>query len=75
MVKGPFRRFEHVHEFESSGAGARLRDILEFELPWYLGGVVGDRLLVAPMLRRWFVYRHRELAKLIAEGVLDRSPS
>ncbi len=70
QARGPFRRFRHVHEFEVDGSGTRLRDRLEFALPWYLGGPLADRLVVARDFRRWFAYRHAELAALIAEGLV-----
>jgi hypothetical protein len=75
MVKGPFKRFEHIHEFKSQGSGTLLKDILDFELPFYLGGPLADKWIVAPKLRRWFTYRHAELTKIIAQGLLNRVTS
>jgi len=81
QVRGPFRRLEHVHEFvelpaggaggdDLSGPGTLIRDRLDVALPWYLGGPLADRLIVAPIFRRWFAYRHAELAELVAEGLV-----
>jgi hypothetical protein len=70
LVRGPFRKFEHVHEFESIAGGTRIRDRLDVELPWWLGGELGMRLLVGPKLRRFFAYRHAELDRLVRAGAI-----
>lgn len=57
--RGPFRRWEHRHEFAPARRGAcRLIDRIDYSLP---GGVVVDWLLgwlVNRQLRRMFTYRH-----------------
>jgi len=38
QVSGPFGKFEHTHRVEADGAGARLKDRIEYQAP---GGLVG----------------------------------
>lgn len=58
--RGPYRYFEHEHQFEPAGEGTRVVDRV-----WYraLGGVAGDRLLVRRMLGGIFRFRERELKR------------
>jgi len=44
QVRGPFRRWHHRHEMAPDVLGARLTDIVDFELPFAL-------------VSRWFVVR------------------
>ncbi len=62
QVKGPMRRWHHVHRFEpAAGGGCTLVDHIDYALP--LGGVgsalVGSR--VRQMLERLFRYRQMQL--------------
>jgi ligand-binding SRPBCC domain-containing protein len=68
QVQGPFAWFEHVHEFEPVGSGTLIRDVVDAELPWYLGGALATRWVVVPRLRRFFRFRHREIDRLLREG-------
>jgi ligand-binding SRPBCC domain-containing protein len=70
LFHGPFRRFAHIHEFEPSGSGTIVRDLLDIQLPWYYGGETGVRLGVAPAFRRFFAFRHQALQRLVARGAL-----
>ena len=71
QVRGPFKKLEHVHEFESRGSGTILRDLLDVVLPWYLGGSLVMWLFVAPKFRRFFAFRHAEMDRLIRAGKLS----
>ena len=57
---GPFRRFEHTHDFLDAGAHAStLADHIEYELPFgRLGALVAGRV-IAGQLTRMFERRHR----------------
>ena len=59
QIRGPFRRWEHMHVFEADGPEAcYLEDRIEYELPF---GRLGARLLapfVERRLHRLFQYRH-----------------
>lgn len=60
QLEGPFKYWEHVHQFEPNGDNAcRLEDRVDYELP---AGAVGDFLFNGRLLRelnRMFAYRHR----------------
>jgi ligand-binding SRPBCC domain-containing protein len=71
QVRGPFKKLEHIHEFESAGSRTILRDALDVLLPWYLGGSIATRLFVAPKFRRFFAYRHAEMERLLRAGELS----
>jgi len=67
-IRGPFRFWEHVHDFEPTDAGTRLTDTVRYELP---GGVLGR--VAAPIafhryVRRTLEYRQRRTLALVAEA-------
>ena len=68
QVRGPFARFEHVHTFTPDAAGTTIVDEVDFATPWYLGGRLADRWIVAPRLRRFFEFRREAYRRLGAGG-------
>ena len=59
QMEGPFARWVHRHEFESTPGGSRLTDRVDYELP---GGIWIDRLFGWAMnlaLGIMFHHRHR----------------
>ena len=59
QVKGPFRRWRHVHRMIESGDGCELRDEIEYELPV---SSISEPLAGSAVRRRidrLFAYRHR----------------
>lgn len=70
QIQGPFARFEHVHEFADVAEGTAIVDSVEFELPAHFGGRLADRLIVAPLLRRFFAFRRSAYADLCRSGRL-----
>ena len=68
QTRGPFSRFEHVHEFADAPGGTTIVDRVAFALPWYLGGALADRLVVAPMLERFFEFRRAAYRRLCESG-------
>lgn len=57
QVRGPFRRFDHVHRFKACGDRTIMIDEIEFAAP---GGPIGrivDRLVLDGLLRRLIVVR------------------
>jgi ligand-binding SRPBCC domain-containing protein len=71
-IHGPFSRFLHAHEFESRAGGTVVRDRLEISLPWYYGGEMGVKLLVAPEVKRMFRHRAKALHDLIRNEATAR---
>ena len=75
QIKGPFRRWVHVHRFEDDGAGGtRIVDEIDWDVP---GGAVSG--LVAPVvereLARAFDFRKRRLsADILGHSVWRHRP-
>ena len=59
QVGGPFRLFRHEHLFEADASGTRMTDIVTLASP--LGGLLVERLVLVPYLRRLIVARNRHL--------------
>ncbi|MDQ0755938.1 SRPBCC family protein [Arthrobacter sp. B3I4] len=62
QVKGPFRRFRHVHEFSQDSAGTTMVDRIEFATPFGPIGRVVEKLLLGRYLQRLIETRNRHLA-------------
>lgn len=57
QLKGPYRVWHHQHEFETVPEGTRMRDAVDYELPFGLIGTITRALLVRRTLDRIFDYR------------------
>jgi ligand-binding SRPBCC domain-containing protein len=53
MVEGAFKSLRHVHQFQSQDEITTMRDILEWQTPFGIVGVVADRLFVSAHMRRF----------------------
>ncbi|KRE91961.1 SRPBCC family protein [Arthrobacter sp. Soil764] len=62
QVRGPFKAFRHVHEFEPTAAGSIMIDRVEFTAPLGLVGRAVERLFLARYLERLIASRGRFLA-------------
>ncbi len=62
QVKGPFRRFRHVHEFSEDSDGTTMVDRIELAAPFGPVGRVVERLVLARYLRTLIETRNRRLA-------------
>jgi ligand-binding SRPBCC domain-containing protein len=67
QVKGPFRRFRHVHEFRQDAEGTTMVDRVEFAAPFGIVGRLIEKLVLARYLEKLIVTRNQHLA-----GVLQR---
>jgi ligand-binding SRPBCC domain-containing protein len=69
QAKGPFRRWRHRHEFESTERhgkpGTLVRDDVEYDLGFGLLGDVVARWLVARKVQSTFAARQRRLEELL----------
>lgn len=61
QLKGPYRLWRHLHEFEECEEGTLVRDSVEYRVP---GGKLIERLFVRRDLRRIFEYRYSQLAEI-----------
>jgi|HubBroStandDraft_6_1064221.scaffolds.fasta_scaffold93211_3 ligand-binding SRPBCC domain-containing protein len=69
QIKGPFRSWQHRHEFaaETRGGtpGTRLRDRIEYELAGEPLGRIVNALFIAPQMRRTFAYRQLAVERIL----------
>jgi ligand-binding SRPBCC domain-containing protein len=67
--KGPFKRFQHRHEFSvelrGNASGTIVRDLIEYDPGFGLFGDLAQRLFIAPGLKQTFEYRQKMLEKLL----------
>ena len=63
QVKGPFKAFRHVHDFEATATGSIMTDRVEFSAPLGAAGRVVERLVLRPYLERLIMRRGRFLAE------------
>lgn len=68
QVSGPFARWVHRHEFESTGQGTRLTDRIEFRLPgrFWMNYFFGWAVQLG--LQQMFRYRHRVTKSYCEKG-------
>lgn len=68
--KGPFKRFQHRHEFSMelrNGAnGTIVRDLIEYDPGFGRLGDLARKLFIAPGLKQTFEYRQKMLEKLLS---------
>ncbi|MGX9348284.1 SRPBCC family protein [Microbacterium sp. KNMS] len=64
QMRGPFRRFRHVHVFEPHGAGSRMIDEIELASP--VLGAIAERLVLVPYLRRLIRRRNAHLLRQLS---------
>jgi ligand-binding SRPBCC domain-containing protein len=62
QVKGPFRRFRHVHEFSQDSTGSTMVDRIEFAAPFGPIGRLVEKVVLARYLQRLIERRNRHLA-------------
>ena len=74
MVRGAFRSFAHDHEFAPSAGGTVMTDRLTFAAPLWPLGVVVERVVLTPYLRRLISGRGQEI-KAAAERVSAAEPA
>jgi ligand-binding SRPBCC domain-containing protein len=61
QVRGPFRRFDHEHVFESDGGGTVMIDRVSFDAPVGVIGRVVERLVLGRYLEQLIETRGRSL--------------
>lgn len=68
QVKGPFRRFRHVHEFSEDAEGTTMVDRIEFEAPFGPVGRLAEKLLLGRYLKKLIESRNQYLVTPAAES-------
>jgi ligand-binding SRPBCC domain-containing protein len=64
QLKGPYRDWRHLHEFEEVEQGTRMRDVVDYELPYGPLGTVARALFVRGALERIFGYRRQAITDI-----------
>ncbi|ALV42475.1 cyclase [Pseudarthrobacter sulfonivorans] len=64
QVRGPFKTFRHVHEFESTATGSIMTDRVEFRAPFGILGRLVEDLVLRRYLQRLIVDRGRFLSSM-----------
>ena len=64
QVKGPFKSFRHVHEFQATETGSIMTDRIELTAPLGILGRIAERLFLRRYLQRLIADRGRFLAGL-----------
>jgi ligand-binding SRPBCC domain-containing protein len=64
QIRGPFKSFRHVHEFEATHTGSIMIDRVEFTAPFGLLGRVAERLVLHRYLERLIRDRGHFLASI-----------
>lgn len=63
QIKGPYARWHHTHEFEDLPNGTRMRDRVEYSIPWGPVGTLAHVFFVKRSLKRIFDYRRDRVAE------------
>ncbi len=63
QVKGPFKAFKHVHEFQPTAAGSIMTDRVQFTAPLGVLGRAVERLILRGYLERLIIRRGTFLAQ------------
>ncbi|WP_437226609.1 SRPBCC family protein [Planctomicrobium sp. SH661] len=70
QITGPMKSWTHTHEYTAIPEGVLMRDIVDFQLPGGLIGLLLSESKVRDHLEDGFFYREQKLKNLIAQGEL-----
>lgn len=68
QLKGPYKRWWHLHTFEEVPGGVLMRDRVEYELPLGPLGDLAHGIFVKRRLEHIFAFRFTTLEKLFGKG-------
>ena len=68
QLEGPYRYWRHVHEFEEVEQGTRMRDAVDYELPFGPLGTVARAVFVRRSLERIFGYRRQAVTEIFGSA-------
>ena len=66
QVKGPYRLWQHRHEFRRAGSGTLVLDHVRYALPLGPLGELAHSMFVERDLARIFAFRYSAVARLLA---------
>lgn len=68
QLRGPYRRWHHLHEFVDLGMATLVVDVVDYELPLGPLGAIAHPVFVRPVLARIFDHRRTVIDRLLADG-------
>lgn len=72
QIKGPYKYWNHYHEFLPNVNGVLMKDRLDYELPFGFVGKMAHRIFVRKKLEHIFNYRHQILESLFNSNQKDK---
>jgi ligand-binding SRPBCC domain-containing protein len=66
QIKGPYTAWEHTHYFEERSGGVLMTDIVHYQLPFGVIGLLLHHLLIRSRIESIFSYRTSRLKTLFA---------
>lgn len=69
QARGPYARFDHLHQFWAVDGGTLMVDRVAFRVGWGPVGWLAQRLFVRPTLNAIFEYRRRVCDELLGGGL------
>ncbi|MDH4038251.1 MAG: SRPBCC family protein [Candidatus Krumholzibacteria bacterium] len=66
QIRGPYRVWEHTHEFDAVAGGTLVRDVVNYEVPAGWLGEVVRRMVVARDVAAIFAHRREALAEIFS---------
>jgi ligand-binding SRPBCC domain-containing protein len=74
QLRGPYRRWHHAHTFVTEPKGARMLDVVRYELPLGPFGDLAHAITVRRDLERVFDYRSQAIERLFPTPRQDAEP-
>jgi len=68
QLRGPYRSWRHVHDFESVAGGTRMRDRVDYEMPLGPLGEVANVVFVTRQVEDIFDFRRNVIQDVFASG-------
>lgn len=69
QAKGPYRLWNHFHEFIPNDQGVLMRDTVDYELPLGFLGEIAHELFVKQKLEHIFAYRYKILEDMFNKKI------
>lgn len=66
QLRGPYRSWRHVHDFESVPGGTRMRDRVDYEMPFGPLGEVANTVFVTRQVENIFDFRRKVIQEVFA---------
>ena len=61
QINGPYRVWEHTHQFEEKGGGTQMEDVIRYAVPGFVLSPLIHFLLVRPRLEKIFTFRETSI--------------